>query len=121
MNIKVFKRILAETLNDVSASTYKTGINFKLCYSTQFVGYFIGYSLVEMCEHSGCPKVTPRFLCFDTEGVRTSCDPHFDSITDDIAYYNTMIQTEFWEQQIDIKQTLDAITELRTKQIQAGS
>lgn len=119
MKNQLIKRILEKTLDDVLSSEYKTGINFRLYDSTDFVGYFIGYSLVEMCEHSGCPKLTPRFLCFDTEGRRTQCDPYFDNIKDFNDYHNSMRELQFWQQQIDIKQTLDAITELCTQQIRS--
>jgi hypothetical protein len=118
---KVLKRILAETFNDVITSTYGRGVSFRLFDSTEFVGYFVGYSLVEMCENHGSPKLTPRFLCFNTEGVRTSCDPHFDEIEDFYVYHETMNQLEYWEQQIDIKQTLDAISQLHAGQIPTNS
>lgn len=120
-NTKILKRILRDTMDDVLLSTYQTGINFRLYDSTEMVGYFMGYHLVEMCEHSGCPKLTPRFLCFDTEGHRSSCDPQFANIKDEIEYHQTMRLLQSWEQQIDIKTNIDAITELRLKQIQTPS
>lgn len=118
---KVLKRVFEQTLDDVLASAYKTAINFRLYDSTEYVGYFMGFHLVEMCEHSGCPKLTPRFLCFDTDGKRTQCDPQFENISDDIAYYKTMRQLGEWEQQTDITQELNAITQLHAKQIQTRS
>lgn len=105
----LLKKILTETWKDVLESSYGTGLHFRLYDSTAFVGYFVGYQIVEMCSHSGCPKVTSRFLCFDTEGYRTNCDPHFDDIAEKHAYHDTMQEVYYWKNQINIKQNIDEL------------
>lgn len=121
LNNNVLTKILAETFDDATASACNTGLHFRLYDSTAFVGYFASFKIVEICDNTGGPKVTPRFLCFNTEGVRTSCDPHFEDIEERNAYMSTMRELMYFNQQIDIKNKLDAITGLHPNEISANS
>ena len=87
MNKNVFEKIRQETINDVQQMCERC---FDFNMYQQGNDYFVRYTRVSVCKERGCPKQQYRWICFNSTGERTNCDPIFNSIKESNQFYANM-------------------------------
>jgi hypothetical protein len=92
---KIDSRVKLKITIEAKADKVQCGrrcFDFGLYFNRFTNGYFVRYTRVEMVEGSASPAY--RWICFDTEGVRTDCDPIIADLEQHNHFYSGMVLIE---------------------------
>lgn len=90
--MEVKAKIIAEAKKDRNECKHNSCFDFRLFTNTDTEGYFVRYTKSAFNGRNLTEDY--RWLCFDTKGNRTNCDPIFDSVSDENKFYKAMREQE---------------------------
>jgi hypothetical protein len=98
---EIKKRSIKEIKKDVMDCSSLSCYNFSVFTNKRVPGYYVRYSKIDTGGDS--PRAKLRWICLNTEGVRTDCDPIFKSVPDENKFYADMVEIAHFEKLKDLK------------------